>query len=156
MKNDGEDGVDHVNIYSKGATDLGRWLSNWTEFELQDSELGSFRSIEGLIFWLGSHDDKLRKMSGYEALKYGKSVDKKIRLPKEEFRQIIVRAMWTKVTSNKKMFYELLKSDLPFVHYYNYSGKKISVPAWDWQVDEWEAIRSELKRRYAEHKNRGI
>lgn len=42
------DGIDHINVYSGGATELGRLLTNFahTPFE---NEYGKFESVEG--FW---------------------------------------------------------------------------------------------------------
>ena len=46
MINPQNDGVDHINIYSKGLTELGRFLSNF-EHILITTEDGDFNSIEG-------------------------------------------------------------------------------------------------------------
>jgi len=46
-----EDGVTHINIYSKGRTTLGQMLSNFEDspFTCED---GNFRSIEDYWYWL--------------------------------------------------------------------------------------------------------
>ena len=58
------DGIDHINIYSKGKTSLGRWLSNFAKSPIE-TEDGHFDSIEGYWYWywLSSKDDTLRALS---------------------------------------------------------------------------------------------
>lgn len=46
-----KDGVDHINIYSKGKTSLGRFLSNFAQADIE-TEDGNFASIEGYWYWL--------------------------------------------------------------------------------------------------------
>ena len=55
-----EDGITHINICSKGKTELGRLLSNFahTPFWLQGA--GRFESVEGYWFWLGTEVDKAK------------------------------------------------------------------------------------------------
>jgi hypothetical protein len=40
-----KDGIDHINVYSKGKTPLSRFLSNFAEADLE-TEDGNFASIE--------------------------------------------------------------------------------------------------------------
>jgi hypothetical protein len=139
-----EDGIDHINIYSKGHTLLGRALSNWDECHIEIS-IGFFRTIEGLIFYLGSFDERLRHCTGFEAKKLGEKVDRKIRLPEDVFKRFIIAAMYRKVENDDGLRSALINSDLPFDHYYNFSGKIIRPTKWMWQVEEWEKIRKNLK-----------
>jgi hypothetical protein len=46
-----KDGIEHINIYSKGRTALGIFLSNFTQCDLE-TEDGEFSSIEGYWYWL--------------------------------------------------------------------------------------------------------
>ncbi len=46
-----KDGVDHINIYSKGKTSLGRFLSNFVQADIE-TEDGDFASVEGYWYWL--------------------------------------------------------------------------------------------------------
>lgn len=146
----GEDGIDFINIYSKGKTKIGRELSNFSLYRIP-TIYGVFYSIEGLIFYMGSHDEKLKTLYGFEAKKYGESVDKGFRLNEDKFRTIIVDAMNFKWKSlNYKMKKELIEGkykDLPLVHFYEYGGKRIAVPKWDWQIKEWEKIRNNDKNK---------
>lgn len=87
-----EDGVDHINIFSKGQTPLGRFLSNFTHCPFQHPEFGAFNSIEGFWFWLGSRDDKLRQLHSFAAKKYGQSTNRIVNLEELEFRKAILES----------------------------------------------------------------
>lgn len=141
---DFQDGINCINIYSKGMTPLGKSLSNWSECNITIS-LGKFRTLEGLIFYLGSFDEKFRKMSGAEAKAAKEKLTRNIKLPEDIFKRFVIEAMWAKVNGDKDLKQAIKESALPFVHYYNYSGKKQFVPNWDWQIQEWEKIRQQLK-----------
>ena len=45
------DGVDHINVYSKGATELGRFLTNMNNIPV-NTKHGRFQSVEGYWHWL--------------------------------------------------------------------------------------------------------
>lgn len=144
MINPDNDGIDHINIYSRGKTQLGKMLSNWYPANVEIS-IGSFKTIEGVIFYLSSFNDFFRNADGYNCKKYGKDFDKGIRLPEDVFRKFIIDSMLDKVNKNDTLKCLLKESNLPLKHYYNYSGKIIEVMNWQWQVDEWENIRKGLK-----------
>jgi len=140
-----EEGITHINIYSKANSPVGRVLSNWTACTIETS-IGKFRSIEGLIFYLGSFDEKLRKLVGYEAKQYGEKVDRGIRLPEDIFRRIIVEAMESKLQHmNVDILNKFLSSALPLTHYYCYGTKVVDIPKWQWQVEEWQKLRKRLR-----------
>lgn len=139
-----EDGITHINIYSKGMTQLGRYMSNWDRCYVT-TELGEFASIEGLIFYMGSFDPELKNLSGFEAKEYGEKADRGIRLPNDIFKRIIVDAMENKILCNNHLHSLLKQSTLPFTHYYTYGNKVIEIPKWQWQVAEWDIIRKELQ-----------
>lgn len=65
------DGVTHINVYSRGETAVGRWLSNFTRCSLE-TEDGNFESIEGYWYWLTTHDCELRELHGFLAKKVGR------------------------------------------------------------------------------------
>lgn len=139
-----DDGITHINIYSKGNTLLGRFLSNFHRSEI-NTPLGKFQSIEGLIYYMGSFDEKLRTLSGHQAKDAGKLLDRQIRLPEDIFKRIIKESMWRKLTSDGQMVGMLKSSTLPLTHYYVYGNKVINVEGWDWQIQEWETIRKDLQ-----------
>ena len=115
------DGIDHINIYSKGKTPLGKFLSNWYEQPIYIS-IGKFRCIEGLIFFLGSFDDKFRTYNGWTAKKKGDCGDRHIRLPDDVFKRYIKEAMIAKLNQHLVMKRIFKENKLPLTHYYVYNG----------------------------------
>jgi hypothetical protein len=148
-----EEGITHINIYSKAQSPLGRYMSNFDRCHITIS-IGDFASIEGLIFYLGSFNEKLRDVSGANAKALGNIVDRNIRLPEDVFRRFVVEAMEHKVDANGHLRHLLETCDLPFTHYYVYGNKKVEVQGWDWQVQEWDKIRKRLREDYEQRKAR--
>lgn len=145
MINPKTDGIDHINIYSKGETELGRWLSNFTkEYFICDD--GEFASIEAYWYWLGcdhAKKDQLRDLYGYLAKKIGRELGAKDWQDTDEFKDKIKTAMQIKLFTNRKMEQEFKKSTLPFKHYYISSNNQvILVPDADWILEHWEKLRS--------------
>lgn len=158
----GDDGVDHINIYSKAKTELGRWLSNFAYSPIDLDSHGKFKSIEGYWYWLilylnSSTDfNELREAYGFEAKKVGKELiglylSKKT---KEEnsaktntFKNFIKKAIDTKLKSNLIKLEELKQSSLPLVHYYEYGGKRLDA-GYEWIVEHLEDRRSLLKDKW--------
>jgi hypothetical protein len=150
MINPKEDGITHINIYSKGKTELGRLLSNfaYSPVELPD---GKFESLEGYWYWLLSDQDKeaeqLKRVYGYDAKVLGRALkisdwpDPQI-LP--NFQDRFKYAMLEKVKQNETIYEQLAFSSLPFKHYYNYGEKVVEVDC-DWMVQFWEEIRSRVQ-----------
>lgn len=146
------DGIDHINVYSKGNTELGRMLSNfaYAPFECED---GKFNSIEGYWYWLkmAVHParDKLRQLHGYEAKKYGKEIAKDvpgfILNEDEEFIYKIKRAISIKIKTHQKIADLFKKSSLPLEHYYVYNGKRVDA-GFKWILDHLETIRVDLQK----------
>ena len=144
MLNYKTDGIDHINIYSKGATELGRYLSNFTK-EVFICDDGEFASIEGYWYWLNCNHpkkDRLKFLYGYLAKKVGRELGCKDWNDSEEFKIKIKTAMEIKLFSNTKMFKEFKKSKLPFTHYYVYNGKVMEVPENSWVLEHWEYLRT--------------
>lgn len=154
------DGIDHINIYSKGKTELGRWLTNFarTPFDLGGDE-GKFESIEGYWYWIqmteaGVPDaDRLRHLYGFKAKQVGRELLRTLvtweELPLVDSHEFIFKiqtAMLVKLTSNMPMLHMLQESSLPFDHYYVFDGRRVSADRYRWQVDFWTDIRSALKR----------
>jgi hypothetical protein len=139
-----DDGITHINIYSKGRTDLGRWLSNFTRAPFVHPVHGTFMSVEGFWYWLGTGNNALRELSGFEAKRLGKATPRTIMLTEEEFKREIYQACWLKLWGNPDKLHEFAESNLPFEHYYVYGGKV--VPAgYKWLLEMWELFRAEVR-----------
>lgn len=135
-----EDGITHVNIYSKGQTDLGRFLSNfaYAPIEIED---GHFDSMEGYWYWLSSKDDALRYKSGWDAKRYGRSIEAKDWMDGDEFKNKIRHAIRVKLETYPDRLDELRQLRLPLMHYYVYGGKAKNAPQAWWIVDYLESFK---------------
>lgn len=124
MPDPNEDGLTHINIYSKGRTQLGRNLSNFATTPFQDPDYGHFNSMEGFWYWAatGLEHDILRRLMGYNAKTHGRSL-RQIFNP--DFEAVICQGLVSKLECNPFLLSALLSSDLPLHHYYNYGGKVI-------------------------------
>lgn len=144
-----QDGTDHINIYSKGRTELGRLLSNfaYTPIELED---GYFESLEGYWYWLLSSKQKntevLRTVHGWKAKELGRKL-KCDDWPKnlEVFQDKFIYAMWQKLRQHPEIERMLLESVLPFKHYYVYKNKIIEPENCEWIIKTWEEFRKDIK-----------
>lgn len=111
-----EDGITHINIYSKGKTKIGRFLSNFSNFDFV-CEDGEFSSIEGYWYWLSTKDDRLRKLSGWQAKQLGRELRGDDWNESDEFKRKILFAIKIKLDSCVN---ELSKINIPIKHYYVY------------------------------------
>lgn len=140
------DGVDHINIYSKGKTALGQVLSNFWMCEIQ-TEDGTFWSVEAYWAWLSVNElcnkrnDLRAKMSGWSAKQMGHQlVTKYGKRFEPRFEEKIMGAIHYKINQFKPLIKPFIK-DLPFVHYYCWGNpgkdyKKVDVTAkYQWMVD---------------------
>ena len=144
------DGVDHINIYSRGKTQLGRMLSNFYPLPFNHPVYGGFNTVEGFYYYVstGFKHEVLRTLSGFEAKKFGKSLE---RTKLEDFENIIRKAIRLKIYQNETLKSLLKASSLPFGHYYFYGdpdGKyKLFTPkGFEYMVDEIEKVRDKVKR----------
>lgn len=129
-----EDGITHINIYSKGKTSVGRFMSNFTKSHVQ-TEDGSFASVEGYWYWLGCKNDRLRTAYGYGAKKLGRELGAPDWLDGDEFRRKILVAIKSKIKmlTNSDLQQLLL---LPLTHYYIHNGRVIDMgPRCQWILD---------------------
>lgn len=140
------DGVDHINIYSKGKTEVGRFLTNFFVLEFDLGEEGKFKSIEGYWYWLSTKDERLRRMNGWDAKKLGKALPR-YKMGEEYFRKKIAKACWTKLHTAGKYHTLFRDSTLPFAHYYVY-GDAAKDAGYKWLVEMWEAFRTYIQQNY--------
>ena len=134
------DGIDHINVYSKGKTEIGRWLSNFTYAPIT-TEDGKFNSIEGYWYWLSTKDDSLRKLSGFAAKKKGRELKGEDWLTSKDFKHKIRKAIHNKLCSYPNMMDIFLKTELPIVHYYVFKDKVVVPKEGKWLMDFLEEYR---------------
>lgn len=140
-----KDGIDHINIYTKGKTELGRFLSNFAKVDIVTDD-GDFSSIEGYWYWLSAKDERFRKLDGFAAKKLGKSLPR-TKMDEGEFRRKIAKACWYKIHVSAKYHTLLKDSTLPFAHYYVY-GDTAKDAGFEWLVKMWEGFRSYIRKNY--------
>lgn len=152
--NPAEDGITHVNAYSRSKSEIGRALSNFAHapFTCED---GWFASIEAYWYWLGTDSprrDDLRTTSGYRAKKLGRELGSPDWKSDPEFKRKICAAITAKFNAWPEM-QELLRQykTLPVVHYYYWESKnpdvlpKVTVPStglWIWE--HWNTLKTNL------------
>jgi hypothetical protein len=141
------DGITHINIYSKGKTDLGRFLSNFAYSPILTVD-GNFNSIEGYWYWLSNHDDVMRPSYGFNAKKVGRTLPRLFELTTEEFQLKIREACWIKLHSNKLMLDLLVTSTEPFAHYYVFGNDFAKNAGFGWILDMWEQFRAYIRNGY--------
>jgi hypothetical protein len=135
-----EDGITHINIYSKGKTELGRWLSNFAYAPIE-TEDGPFNSIEGYWYWLSCGYDILRRLSGYRAKITGRNFGGKDWVFTESFRTKIKKAIEIKLKTYSEKLVELKQTDLPLAHYYVYDNNVIIPKNCDWIICHIDSLR---------------
>lgn len=147
-----DDGVSHINVYSKGKTWLGKFLSNFADCNVM-TEDGQFRTIEGYWYWLScapsysDHTiiDPLRFTNGWESKVLGRKLRGKDWVDDPEFKHKILSAIAYKVINSKPCMEEMKRTELPFVHYYIYDDKVIDVPECKWILDFLEFLRLDIQ-----------
>lgn len=150
------DGVDHINIYTKSKTLLGRLLTNLHDCQFTVPGYGTFQSLEGFWYYYltGCQHEEFHNKRGFDAKKSGKGV-RDDRIDKEglteEQKGVILEAIRCKLRQNRDILLALARSDLPFAHYYFYgepeNAKIIELPQYDWMIEEFERLRNLLKEK---------
>ena len=145
------DGIDHINVYSCGRTELGRLLSNFAHTPFTVPVHGTFASVEAYWYWLQCGDtaarERLRLLHGFAAKKAGRElrVPDYARVNDLEFRRCIARAIREKIWQTPKLAGMLAASDLPFTHYYVYGEKVVRPANNEWIMDAIAHYRVKLR-----------
>jgi hypothetical protein len=143
-----EDGVTHINCWSKGRTKLGQALSNFAHVLFKHPQYGHFASTEAFWYFLksGCKHNHLKRLYGTSA----KSAGIKLEVVHcENFKELICEALRMKILQNKNLRQALKASTLPLAHYFVYgsgTNAKVHDPKeHQWQMDCLENIRRELQ-----------
>lgn len=113
------DGVDHINIYSKSLTTLGKLASNFSYSPFELEGYGKFASMEAFWFYVatGCKHNELRPLYGNRAKSLGRSLPKVFH---PEFLTIMEQGIRAKVDQNHELKKLLEVNHLPWKHYYFY------------------------------------
>ena len=117
-----EEGLNHINVYSKSQTSLGRALSNFFFSPFIHPVYGKFNTMEGFYCYLltGNLNEDLRDMKGAEAKAWGKHAIA-IRKIDAKFKKEIQEGIAHKIIQNVYIQKLLLASgNLMIRHYYFY------------------------------------
>ncbi len=155
-----EDGVTHINVYSKGKSELGQLCSNLAYSPFEHPEYGHFDSIEGFWYWLslGKRFDEFRTLFGFQCKQLGTSMKAALKQQRierpvvEDFEAQIKKAILLKFEQNQKLSSLLKDIDLPLTHYYVYgsvlegpSKYKLVFPTqFNWVIEYIDLIRQYL------------
>ena len=113
------DGVDHINIYSKSHSNLGKMLSHFYDSSFEHPKFGKFRSVEAFWFYVGTgmKHEFLRDMWGYNAKVAGTALEK---VNDDNFLTYVEEANECKIRQNPSILKEFMENTKPFLHYYSY------------------------------------
>ena len=112
----GEDGVDHINIGDKAATQLGRLLSLTKQRVIQHPQLGNFMSVQSVWSYVRSveQDDRTRSLHGKKLLNFSQRMQSR----RVSNFNAIIAAIYISVIENDAEFKRLLiENTLPFDYY---------------------------------------
>lgn len=142
-----QDGVDHINIWEHGETELGKVLAHNTVIPFNHHIFGNFSCIEAFWHYISSqeHDDRIRTMRGRALHTFSRKLSK-LHVP--NFCAIILDANWQKIKRYPEIQEALIESTLPIDCYYTQrksAGIRIRVPYASWLIDGFEEIRKALK-----------
>ena len=142
-----EDGVSHINVYSRGRTALGQEASNFSFRPFRHPKFGNFSSVEAFWYWLGSGQshNEIRHLFGASAKMVGARLPV-VPMPQEEFQEYVREAIRCKYEQHEDLRQALIDSVLPFVHYY-VRGRDAIVQKkkHDWQMVFLEELRREFQ-----------
>lgn len=137
------DGEDHLNVWTKAKTRLGRLLTNPADVPVTHPTYGRFRTMEGLHFYLKTgmiHED-LRSMNGYEARRFGGTL-KTVWNP--NFTEEIKIGIKCKIDQHPELKELMEESILPFEHYYVYPTNVVVPKSSKAFCELLEEIRAEM------------
>jgi hypothetical protein len=138
-----DDGIGHINVYSKAKTELGRYLSNFSDCYVE-TEDGKFRTIEGYWYWLSCKHEPLRDLPGWQCKEVGRDHRGEDWPKIPGFEQKIMKAIMTKM-QHPWCVEELKKTgSKPFFHYYVFMNRAFMVKDGLWIITLITEFRDEL------------
>lgn len=136
--NPSQDGIDHINVYSKGKSELGRLLTNFAFTPFKHPKYGHFASMEAFWYWLGTgmQHNKLRCLYGTSAKNAGRLLE---RVEHPNFKEEISEAIRFKLQQTPEIVILLMRiKPMPLAHYYVYgvgeNARVINKPEHTWQL----------------------
>ena len=144
------DGVDHINIWLQGATELGVCLSFDSQIPFTHSIFGEFTVFTGFWHYIKTteRDDLLRGMWGRRLDEYSKRLTRCI-VP--NFQAIILDANWQRIQQHPVLMKAMEESTLPFDSYSINPDTHLwkRAPYYNWFIAGCEETRKALKENRA-------
>jgi hypothetical protein len=151
------DGIDHINVYSKGKTELGQLLSNFahtpfsfnkTVFSSVEAAWYTYKLVQ--VYQRGNEEFKtdlltLYKQHGFQAKQVGRKLLEKwgaidcSDIPKSVLKEVYL----AKLDYNPYIWDMLRKNEKPLAHYYVMDGNKVDAAKYFWTVKLWQEIKNE-------------
>lgn len=152
-----EDGTQHINIWTKGMTSLGRRLSNLSRHGFLHEDHGWFECLEGYWYWLatGCKHEQFKTMNGFEAKQVGSKMP---RVEMADFQERFKEGMRLRIEQNDLIRLDLLNSSLPFEHYYVYGADVVRdmKQRHQWQLDFYNDYRQQLQAAERGNKDKSM
>lgn len=140
------DGVDHINIWEDGSTELGKALSHRYKLDFTNSVFGPFTTMEAFDRYVQSEerDDRLRRLTDKPLKNFAEKLTFR---QVTNFKAINMDANYQRIKQYKPLVDEMIASTLPFDVYYvaRDNGMRIRPPRHAWFIAGMEEIRKALK-----------
>lgn len=117
-----QDGINVINIYTRGMTTLGRSLSHLAKVGFMHPEYGHFPSMEHYWMWCKTgklHYDVFLPLDPWEVKKKAKEFPI---VPSDTFEKDILEGEYHKLRCNPWLAKLLKECELPLAHYFTYGG----------------------------------
>lgn len=144
-----KDGMDHINVWNNGKTDLGRMLSMEYEHRISVPVYGKFASVFALWVYLTTkgHSDELRTMPEHMLrawVKKRRAADMEFSFPYLEF--ICAQAMVDVIKNNDALRWALIDSDkATLASYIEMREQTVTHPNAKWWLPALNLIRTQLQ-----------
>ncbi len=136
-----DDGITHINTWTKGKTVLGRQLSNLATLGFMHPKHGYFRCMEAAwyFFSTGGTDNSYKELTGFEAKKKGRNSN---RVYADNFQDLIKECHRLRIEQNPILKTQFLRNKLPLAHYFCY-GEKLIQDKHQWQTEFLNELQAE-------------
>ena len=151
------DGINHVNVFSKSRSKLGRMLSNFahTPFTLGENK---FESVESWWYWTKmnninksvlfpvftpEHLSEIKTKIGKYAKDYFRELHKDDSSSYSPTKEELKEAYLQKLIEHPDIEKMLFENTLPIAHYYVMFDKKVNADSTLWTAKLWEEIKAE-------------
>lgn len=134
-----EDGVTHINVYSQGKTEIGRFYSNFAKSPIVLPE-GIFMSVEAYWYYLTTGGKSPKNTYGFNAKQEGKKWPKIHDIDEDKIRY----ALDVKLRSYIPLIVKLDNFDLPLTHYYKFKDF-VKWAGYEWVIEHLELRRSQIR-----------